>query len=80
MRNANRNERSRGRPLLHGQDMGRAQDHRGITEQWFAVGGWRLVAVGGWRLLAVGGWRLVVPRDCPYGLSLAKNKKTRKTS
>ena len=55
-RKANRNERSRGRSLLHGQDMGKTQDHRNGIEQWLAVGsGWRLAAVGGWQL-AVGGW------------------------
>ena len=59
--NANRNERSRGRSLPHGQDMGRTQNHRNSTEQWLADGGgWRLVAVGGWRLVAVGGWRLAL--------------------
>ena len=52
---ANRNERSQGCPLLHGQDMGKTQDHRNSMEQWLAVaGGWRL-AVGGWRLAVVGG-------------------------
>ena len=38
-RNANRNEPSRGRSLLHGQDMGKAQDHRSNSEQWLAIGG-----------------------------------------
>ena len=42
--NANANERSRGRSLLHGQHMGKTQHHRNRTEQWLAVGGgWRLV-------------------------------------
>ena len=51
IRNANRNERSRERSLLHGQDMGKTQNHRQSTEQWLAVdGGWRWLAVGGWRL------------------------------
>ena len=60
VRNANRNQRSRGRFLLHGQDMGKTQDHRSSTEQWLAVGGgWRLV-VSDWRRLAVGGLRLAV--------------------
>ena len=63
-----------GRSLLHGQDMGNAQDHRKSIEQWLAVGCWRLVvngwqlalgvwwrlAVGRWQLLFCGGWRLVV--------------------
>ena len=49
--NANRTERSRGRPRLHGQGMGKTQDHRSRIEQRWAVGGgWRL-AVGGWRSL-----------------------------
>ena len=50
VRTANRNGRSRGRSLLHGQDMGKTQDHRSVVEQWLAVSGGR----GGWRL-AVGG-------------------------
>ena len=41
LRTANRNERSRGRSLLHGQDMGKTQDHRNRIEQWLAVGGWQ---------------------------------------
>ena len=44
VRTANRNERSRGRCLLHSQGMGRTQDHRNSTEHWLAVGGWRWVA------------------------------------
>ena len=61
VRNAGRSEPSQGRSLLHGQDMGKTQDHRSIIEQLLAVGsGWWLVAVSGWRL-AVGG---------PGGLSL----------
>ena len=44
--NANRNEPSRGRSLLHGQDMGETQNHR-IVEQWLAVGGgWWFVVLG----------------------------------
>ena len=69
-------ERSRGRSLLHGQDMGTQNDNRNSIEQWLAVGGWWwLAADGGWRLavgnwwrLAVGGWRLAV--GGPWGLSL----------
>ena len=58
---ADNSERSRGRSLLHGQDMGKTQDHRNSVERWVAaVGGWRLVAVGG-------GWRLAV--GGPWGLS-----------
>ena len=60
LRNANRNERSRGRSLLHGQGMGKTQDHKNSIEQWLAVGGWwRLAVGGGWRLAAGDGWRLV---------------------
>ena len=66
VRNAKKNDRSRGRTLLHGQDMNKKREHRNSVEQWLAaVGGGRLV-VGGWRLvvgcwrLAVGGWRLAV--------------------
>ena len=40
VRNANRNESSRGRSLLRGQDMGNTQDHRNGIEQRLAVGGW----------------------------------------
>ena len=60
--NANRNERSRGRSLLHGPDMGTAQNQSNSIEQWLAVGGgWQLAVCGGWRLVAVGGWwRLAV--------------------
>ena len=65
VRNANRNEPSRGRSLLHGPDTGNTQDHRSIIEQRLAVG-------GGWRLAAVGGWRLAV--GGPGGLSLTKKK------
>ena len=69
VRNPNRNERSRGRSLFHGQDMGKTQNHRSGIE---LVGGWwRLVAVGGgwWRLVAVGGgWRFAV--GGPWGLYL----------
>ena len=71
VRKAIRTECSRGRSLLHGQDMGKTQDHRNrkSVEQRLAVGGrrsaaggWRRLAVGGgWRLVAVGGWwRLAV--------------------
>ena len=62
VRNANRNKPSQGPSLLHGQDMGKTQDHRTIIQQWLAVGGgWWLVAVGDWWQLAVGGWcRLAV--------------------
>ena len=46
--NTNRHERSRERSLLHGQDMGKTQNHRNSFEQWLAVGGgWRLVVLGG---------------------------------
>ena len=39
LRNANRNERSRGRSLLLGQDTGKTQGHRNsIEQQWLAVG------------------------------------------
>ena len=59
LRNANRNERSRGRSLLRGQDMGKTQYDRNGVEQWLAVGGgWRLAVGGGW-WLAVGSWGLV---------------------
>ena len=54
---ADRNERSRGRSRLHGQDMGKTQDHRNGIDRWLAVGGWRL-AVGGWRLAVGGCWSL----------------------
>ena len=56
--NANENERSRGRSLLHGQDMDKTQHHRGsiaAVAVAVAVGG---LAVG--RLVAVSGWRLAV--------------------
>ena len=83
VRNANRNERSQGRSLLHGQDRGTTQDHRNGIEQRLAVGGWRrlaavggwrrLAAVGGWRrLAAVGGWRRLAAVGGPWGLSLKK--------
>ena len=59
--NTNRNERSQGRSLLPGQDMGKTQNHRNIIEQWLAVGGWWFVAVGGgWRLAISGWWQLAV--------------------
>ena len=50
--NANRNERSRGRSLLRGQEMGTTQNRGSVVEQRLAVGdGWRLATVGGWRSL-----------------------------
>ena len=55
----NRNERSRGCSLLHGEDMGNTQNHRKSVEQWLAVGG---------------GWRLAVGDPDPSGLSLTKKK------
>ena len=74
LRNANRNQRSRGRFLLHGDGTFSTLKVGGwrlvVGGRWgLAVGGWRLVAVGsGWRL-AVGGWRLVIPgavlKGCP---------------
>ena len=49
LRNANRNERSHGRSLLHG--------HGNFSTS--KIGGWRLVAVdGGWWLAVAGLWRL----------------------
>ena len=48
LRNANRNERSRGRSLLPGHG----------TFSNSKVGGWRLAVGGGWRRLVVGGWWL----------------------
>ena len=61
VRNANRNECSRGRSLLHGH----GTFGLGVGGWWgLAVGSRRLVAVGGWRL-AVGGWRLAVLEGCP---------------
>ena len=63
VRNDNRNDGSRGRSLLHGQDMGKTQNYGTVLNN-----GRRLVAVGG-------GWRLVVLRGCPYGLSsVQKNR------
>ena len=47
---ANCNGRSRRRPLLRDQDMGKKNNNRNGIEKWFAVAGWRL-AVGGWRLV-----------------------------
>ena len=55
LRSANRNKPSRGRSLLHGQGMGKTEDHRSIVEQWLAVGGGCRLAVGGGCRLAVGG-------------------------
>ena len=54
--NANRNECSRGRSLLH--------EHGTFCTSEF--GGWQQLAVGGWRL-AVGGWRSLgaVLKGCP---------------
>ena len=62
VRNANRNERSRGRFLLHDQDMGKTQNHRNSIEKQLAIGGgWRLAVCGGWRRLAAdGSWQLVL--------------------
>ena len=56
----------RGHSLLHGQGMRNTQNHRNSSEQWMAVGGWRL-AVGGWRLVAVGGLRLECHRNMRRG-------------
>ena len=55
--NVNRNERSRERSLLHGQDTGKTQDHGSSVEEGLAVGGgWRrLAAVDGWQLAVDGG-------------------------
>ena len=51
VRNANRNECSRGRRLLHGQDIRKTQNRRDSGEQCLAVGGsWRLAVGGRWRL------------------------------
>ena len=48
IRNANRNERSRGRSQDMGKTWARTQDHRNSIEQWLTVGsGWRL-AISGW--------------------------------
>ena len=47
-RNTNRKEGSQGRSLLHGQDIGKTQNHRNSVEQWLAVGGGWQLAVGGW--------------------------------
>ena len=76
---ANRNEHSRGRSLLRGQDMGKTQTTETVLNNGWrlaAVGGWRLVAVGSWRLVAVGGgWRrLVVLGGCPSGLCFTKKR------
>ena len=72
VRNANRNERSRGRPLLHGQARTptEQQDHRNsdtVTGGGWWLGWWlvavvdcRLAVGGWWRLAADGGWWLVV--------------------
>ena len=38
LRDANRNERSRRRSLLHGPDMGTTTDHTSSIEKWLAVG------------------------------------------
>ena len=48
VRDTNKIERSRGRSLVHGQDMGKTQDHRSTVERWLTVGGWRRLAVGSW--------------------------------
>ena len=53
--NANRNERSQGRSVLHGHGTFSTSKVGGWLR--LAVGSWRLVAVGsGWQRLAVGGW------------------------
>ena len=53
--NTKRNEPSRKRYLLDGQNMDKTQNHRSIIEQWPAVGGgWWLVAVGGGRWWSLG--------------------------
>ena len=59
VRDANSNERSRGRSVLHGQDMGKTDSKATGT---LMNNGWRL-AVGG-----VGGSRFAVGR--PWGLAL----------
>lgn len=81
LRNANKNERFRGRCRPHGHG----------TFSTLKVGGWWLVVVGGvWRLMAVaagGWWRLVVGGHWqlavggPLGLSLRAvlNSKKQKT-
>ena len=85
VRNANRNERSRGRSLLHGEDMGNTQNHSNSIEPWLAVGGgWRWMAVGSQWLVTAGRWRSAVGGGRrlavggPSGLSLTvvlnKNK------
>ena len=51
VRNTNRNERSQGRSLLHGQNLGNTQNHRNSVVQCLAVGGgWRLAVGGPWGL------------------------------
>ena len=51
VRDAHRNERSRGRSLLRGQDMGNTQHHRNSVKEWLAVSsGWRLAVGGPWGL------------------------------
>ena len=57
-----RNERSWGHSLLHGQDMGKLQDHRNSNEQWLAVGGWQVG--GGCSRSAVGHLGAVL-KGCP---------------
>ena len=79
LRNANRNECSRGRSLLPGHGAFSTSKAGGwqlvaVGSGWrlavgggwqrLAVGGWWRLAVGGWRLVAVGsGWRLAVGGD-----------------
>ena len=61
VRNANRNEHSRGRSLLPGH--GTFSTWRLVavgSGWWLVVGGGQLVALGSWRQLAV-----VVPGGCP---------------
>ena len=71
VRNTNSNEHSRGRLLLHGQDMDKTQNHRNGAEQWLVVdSGWRLVVVGSWRLAGSGGWWSL--GAVLYALSLTK--------
>ena len=59
VRNAKRNDRSRGRSLLPG--------HGAIFTS--KIGGWWLAVGGGWRLAADGGWRRLAV-GVPWGLSL----------
>ena len=72
VRNANRNDPSRGHVLLHGS---------------LLKNGWGLAAVGGWRPSALRGWwRLAVGSGCrlpvggSWGLSLTKKKEFLRTA